>query len=294
MTVKVAVAPDSWGIWFPDDPQQTPSSRFLDEVVEAGFDAIELGPFGYLPTDRNLLKQALDSHGLTLTGAFVFQDFQESGAWSQIQDEVARICELLNAFGSRYLVLLNTMYTDLLTGAPGPTRSLDDDGWKRMMETVHAIGAYAHQQGIRAVYHPHADSFVQHEDEIERFLNASDPETMSLCLDVGHHAYGGGDPVAFMARHHDRIPYLHIKNVDRDVMETVRAHNYPFRKAVDMAAFTTLEDGIVDFVALRDVLTAVHFDGWAVVEQDMYPAPLDKPLPIARRNRQYLHQIGLG
>ena len=32
----------------------------------------------------------------------------------------------------------------------------------------------------------------------------------------------------------------------------------------------------------------------AIVEQDMYPAPFDKPLPIARRTREYLRGIGIG
>lgn len=36
-------APDSWGVWFPDDPGQTPWERFLDEVAAAGYRRIELG-----------------------------------------------------------------------------------------------------------------------------------------------------------------------------------------------------------------------------------------------------------
>jgi inosose dehydratase len=52
--------------------------------------------------------------------------------------------------------------------------------------------------------------------------------------------------------------------------------------------------GAVDFAAFRDALREVNYDGWAVVEQDMYPAPFDKPLPIARRTREYLRNIGIG
>ena len=52
--------------------------------------------------------------------------------------------------------------------------------------------------------------------------------------------------------------------------------------------------GYVDFLAFRDVLRNIGFDGWAVVEQDMYPAPFDKPLPIAKRTRAYLRDIGIG
>ena len=50
-TIRVGSAPDSWGVWFPDDSQQTHYARFLDEVAESGYQWIELGPYGYLPTD---------------------------------------------------------------------------------------------------------------------------------------------------------------------------------------------------------------------------------------------------
>ena len=37
--------------------------------------------------------------------------------------------------------------------------------------------------------------------------------------------------------------------------------------------------GAVDFFAFRDALREVDYNGRAMVEQDMYPAPFDKPLP---------------
>jgi inosose dehydratase len=30
------------------------------------------------------------------------------------------------------------------------------------------------------------------------------------------------------------------------------------------------------------------------VEQDMYPTEFDKPLPIAKRTREYLRTVGIG
>jgi inosose dehydratase len=50
----------------------------------------------------------------------------------------------------------------------------------------------------------------------------------------------------------------------------------------------------VDFLAFRDVLSDIDYEGFAIVEQDMYPAPFDKPLPIAKRTRAYLREIGIG
>ncbi len=56
-SILVGSAPDSWGVWFPDDPNQTPYTRFLDEVAASGYQWIELGPFGYLPTDPETARR---------------------------------------------------------------------------------------------------------------------------------------------------------------------------------------------------------------------------------------------
>ena len=129
---------------------------------------------------------------------------------------------------------------------------------------------------------------------MERFLDDTDPARVSLCLDTGHYAYRGGDCVAFMRKHHERIQYLHIKSVDRDIQKKVEAENIPFARAVGMDMFCEPSEGVVDFIALRDLLGELDYDGWAIVEHDMYPAPFDKPLPIAKRTRSYLREIGLG
>ena len=62
--ITLGTAPDSWGVWFPSDPEQVPADQFLAEVAEAGYEWIELGPYGYLPTDPAELQDQLDAHGL--------------------------------------------------------------------------------------------------------------------------------------------------------------------------------------------------------------------------------------
>ena len=66
-SILVGSAPDSWGVWFPDDPDQTPYTRFLDEVADSGYRWIELGPYGYLPTDPQKLSDELVSSESTRT-----------------------------------------------------------------------------------------------------------------------------------------------------------------------------------------------------------------------------------
>ena len=71
----IGTAPDSWGVWFPDDPQQTPWERFLDEVAESGYKWIELGPYGYLPTDPARLAEELKQRDLQISAGTVFTAF---------------------------------------------------------------------------------------------------------------------------------------------------------------------------------------------------------------------------
>ena len=110
------------------------------------------------------------------------------------------------------------------------------------------------------------------------------PPASSLCLDTGHHAYRGGDPVAFFLKHHARIPYLHLKSVDRQKQEWVERERIPFAIAVGNDMFCEPHTGAVDFIAFRDALRKVDYDGWATVEQDMYPAAVRQAVSNRQEN----------
>ncbi len=135
----------------------------------------------------------------------------------------------------------------------------------------------------------HSDIFA--EPDIEAWLAASEPELPDYCLDVGLHACGGGDPVAFMRTHHARIPAIHLTNIDGAVAERVRAERIPFDEAVARNLFREPGEGAVDYAALRGVLAEVGFAGWAIAE---HPSTFAEPLPPAKRAREYLRQIGIG
>ena len=294
MGAKVATAPDSWGVWFPRDARQVPWRRFLDEVVAAEYEAIELGPFGYLPTDARTLDAELGARGLRLTGGTMAGAFADAAALDGLLRQTERICRLISALGAQFLVLLPATYTDLFSGEVVGPHELDDVAWQRMIQALERIGSIARECGVLALFHPHAQSVVETETVIERLLADTDPGGLGLCLDLGHHAYARGEPVGFLRDHAPRIPYLHLKNVDGAVVERVMAENLPFARAVELGVMCTLDRGAIDYGQVRDVLDAIGFDGWAVVEQDMYPAPEGMPLICARQNRRLLQRVGIG
>ena len=295
MSIRLGSAPDSWGVWFANDAKQTPWKRFLDEIAEVGYEWTELGPYGYLPTELSTLRAELGRRRLRITGCAVIGRLEDPAAWGDLEREVLGAGELLAKLEARFLVLIDDFYTDVRTGTLLDTPSLGPDAWKRLVETTHRVADLAKENfGLRLTFHPHAQTHVETEAQIEKLLLDTDPERVSLCLDTGHHAYTGGDPVRFFKRHHARIPYLHLKSVDREIQKKVQTEGIPFSKAVELGVFCEPSLGAVNCEALRDALREVSYDGWLTVEQDMYPCAFEKPLPIARRTREYLRRIGIG
>ena len=295
MDVKVGSAPDNWGVWFPDDPRQMPWDRFLDEIVEAEYEWTELGPYGYLPTDIDQLRDELTRRGLKVSGTFVMGDLTDPSGWPNVERQLLGAGETLAALGAPYIVLIDGIYTDELTNEQLRPADLTDDQWKHLVDAAHRVATIARDQfGLGVVFHPHAETHVEYEDQIERFLDDTDPALLPICLDTGHHEYRGGDAIRFLSEHHDRLEYLHLKSVDGNLRDRVNREKIPFGKAVEMGLFCDLATGTVDFPALAALLKKIDFQGFAIVEQDMYPCSFDKPLPIAKRNRQYLREAGIG
>ena len=206
MDIKIGIAPDSWGVWFPSDSRQTPWHRYLDEVVEAGYEWTELGPYGYLPPDLPTLKKELNRRKLKVTGTFAMASLEDPSAWPELERQVLGAGELLSNLDAHYLVLIDDVYTNLFTGEPTAPSTLDDSGWERLVDTTHRVARLAKERfGLQLVFHPHAETHVETTEQIIRFLEKTDPELVFLCLDTGHHAYRGGDPVQLMRQYHHRV-----------------------------------------------------------------------------------------
>jgi inosose dehydratase len=294
--LRLGTAPDSWGVWFPDDPHQVPWHRFLDEAAEAGYELIELGPYGYLPTDPEQLRDELGRRGLTLTGGAVFAGLHRGAeAYETALVDYRQEARLLSALGARHVIALPEQYTDMRGGDVLEASRLEPDQWKALTDGYSRLGAVmAEEFGLSLDFHSHADSHVGTQEQIERFLNDTDPAHVSLCLDTGHVAYYGGDNEAIVRAHPDRIGYVHLKQVDPVLVERVHREGLSFADAVRLGAMVEPPNGVPDMPPLLEALAGLDTEIFAIVEQDMYPCPPDAPLPIATRTQKYFTSCGVG
>jgi inosose dehydratase len=295
--LRLGSCPDSWGVWYADDPRQTPWRRFLDEVAEVGYEWLELGPYGYLPTNPSLLGDELAARDLKVAGGTMhgYSGLHRPGALPEILARTRLVAALTVAVGGEHLVFVPVPgFRDDTTGAYLEPGTLDDDGWKTLVRSTNDLGkAMAEEYGLHLQFHHHADSYVETRPQIDRLLAETDPEFVSLCLDTGHLAYGGGDAAQLIADHPDRIGYLHIKQMDPEIVATARRDDLAFGQAVALGASCEPPAGIPDVASVVAALNARGADTFVIVEQDMYPVDFDVPKPIAARTRAYLVQEGI-
>ena len=292
--IRVGSAPDSWGVWFPDDPVQVPWQRFLDEVSACGYEWIELGPYGYLPTDPARLTDELGSRGLKVSAGTVFEQLHRPDSWDAVWSQVEDVAALTKAMGGTHVVVIPDTWRDHKTGAAIEPRELPPEGWKRLATGMDRLGrAVQEEYGLSIAFHPHADSHVGYQADIERFLAETDPALVPLCLDTGHVSYYRGDNLDLIRRYPERIGYLHLKQVDPAVVDRVLAEDIPFPQAVQLGAMTEPPRGVPDLPPLLEAVEELGLDVFAIVEHDLYPCDPDLPFGIARRTHRYIGSCGL-
>jgi inosose dehydratase len=289
--LRIGTAPDSWGVWFPEHPSQIPWPRFLDEVQQAGYRWIELGPYGYLPTDPHQLEDELGQRGLMLSAGTVFTGFHKGDdQWQRAWDQALAVAGLASALGAEHLVVIPDLWRSDATSEVLEARTLTDDQWTALGSGHDKLGkALLEEFGVKQQFHTHADSHVGTHQETERFLAETDARYTNLCLDTGHFAYYGGDAVRLVETHPDRIGYLHLKQVDSDLRFTVLKNDVPFGDAVAMGVMVEPPKGVPDLAPIIEAVSDIDPDIFAIVEQDMFPVEsIDLPLGIATRTREHI------
>lgn len=277
-------APCSWGINYPTG-NAVGWQQYLDEVAAAGYRGTELGPFGYFPADRDLLRRELARRNLTLVGATHVHTFGDRDSAPELMRTLRELAPLLRDLEARHLVIM-----DESNWYPaGREGVLDELGWQGLVATVReAQDVIEGEFGLKASFHPHVGTAVEREPQIDRLLAET---RIDLCFDTGHHAFWGQDPLPYMQRVWGRIAYMHLKNVDAAVRARVLDGSLSIEDSYGAGVMAPLPDGAVDIPAIMRFLEEQDFDGPIVVEQDVAEDAAESPLQLARRNFDFVRAL---
>ena len=257
----------------------------LAKIAQIGYKEIEPAN-GYNNKDAKAFRALLDGLGLSMPSTHT--NYPEAGADMERQLEAQQI------MGIRYTEIrqprpagaaparpavppgayfnpgtgkINNSFTEL--GAFGPYQPpVTLDATKKRAATLNANGKIARKFGIKLFVHNHTGECEKLSDddrcEYDILLAETDPELVTMQLDIAWASISGKDPIQLFKANPGRYELWHIKDVFG--LQTVNPALSPNQRISNMA-FAPVGMGQIDYkkiFAAADVAGLKHF----VVEQD--------------------------
>jgi len=223
----------------------------IEDIAAVGYSGVQFRANAVDDFKPAELKDLLVQHKLTFVALSSGEVSLDEPEESQIAKHVAN-AQFVKDAGGLYVQVLDQLKTYPRTATP--------EECKRLGKLLTDIGKRTADIGVPLGYHNHLNTLSQMSESLNLILDNADPKYVKLELDTAHIVAGGGDPVKEIERYHDRLLFLHLKDVI-DIPANTPKTKYPFK-------FVELGRGRVDFPAVFGALNKVNFRGWAVVELD--------------------------
>jgi sugar phosphate isomerase/epimerase len=211
----------------------------LKRVAEVGYREVEFA--GYYDRGPSEVKSLLSGLGLDAPATHV--------SLNQVQeDELDRTIESARAIGHRYLVV---------PSLPQPQRNRLDF-YREVSDLFNRAGERCRQAGLGLAYHNHAFEFEPLDGQIpyDVLLESTEPELVTMELDLFWIRRGGHDPLAYFERYPGRFALCHVKDMD------------------DSGEMLDVGSGVIDFAAIfarSEQAGLKHY----IVEHDRPESPID-------------------
>jgi len=302
MGMNIGCAPCCWGVDDPKNPHLPHWTQVLQEAATAGYKGIELGPYGYIPLDVDVVRAELNARGLSITAGTIFDDLVNPDNLPSLLKQTREICALIKQlpqlptepgqrFAVPYLVVMDWGHTerDYAAGHCDRAPRLNATQWAAMVEHIRQIATVARDEfGVRAVIHPHAGGYIEFADEIDQIVADIPHDVAGLCLDTGHLYYSGMDPVEWLKKHAARLDYVHFKDIDAAVFEQVLGEHIAFFAACAKGVMCPIGRGVIDYAQVRQTLLDIGYSGYITVEQERDPRNAGSSLTDVMASRTFL------
>ena len=287
--VKLGIAPIAWtNDDMPDLGKENTFEQCVSEMALAGFTGSEVG--NKYPKDPEVLKKALELRGVEICNQW-FSSFLITKPFEEVEKEFRAQLAFLKAMGAKVIGASEQSYSvqgQLDTPIFGHKYEMNDQEWDTFCIGMNKLGKIAKEEyGIALTFHHHMGTVVQSLAEVDRMMENTDPEYVSLLFDTGHFTYCGEDPLEVVKKYVHRLKHVHLKDIRPEVVEQVKKENMSFLAGVRAGAFTIPGDGCINYDPIFKVLEEAGYEGYMVVEAEQDPAKAN-PLEYAIRARKFI------
>ena len=287
--VRLGIAPIAWtNDDMPDLGKENTFEQCVSEMALAGFTGSEVG--NKYPKDPEVLKKALELRGVEICNQW-FSSFLITKPFEEVEKEFRAQLAFLKAMGAKVIGASEQSHSvqgQMDTPIFGHKYEMNDEEWDTFCTGMNKLGKIAKEEyGIALTFHHHMGTVVQSLAEVDRMMENTDPEYVSLLFDTGHFTYCGEDPLEVVKKYVHRIKHVHLKDIRPEVVEQVKKENMSFLAGVRAGAFTIPGDGCINYDPIFKVLEDAGYEGYMVVEAEQDPAKAN-PLEYAIRARKFI------
>lgn len=287
--VKLGIAPIAWtNDDMPDLGKENTFEQCVSEMALAGFTGSEVG--NKYPKDPEVLKKALELRGVEICNQW-FSSFLITKPFEEVEKEFRAQLAFLKAMGAKVIGASEQSHSvqgQMDTPIFGHKYEMNDEEWDTFCTGMNKLGKIAKEEyDIALTFHHHMGTVVQSLAEVDRMVENTDPEYVSLLFDTGHFTYCGEDPLEVVKKYVHRIKHVHLKDIRPEVVEQVKKENMSFLAGVRAGAFTIPGDGCINYDPIFKVLEDAGYEGYMVVEAEQDPAKAN-PLEYAIRARKFI------
>lgn len=287
-----------WEKLVDDDPQRF-FDGMLDGAAEAGLSGIELAPApgGWTNALRAYgsaaaFKKELDNRNLVLSSSYALpvqlkavldatNDASRRLAEQELHENTAEHAAFLREVGCPTLITSTIPRAEFseIEGVEAPAADFDaptdPELLGRVADLLNSIGKVTSNSGLHLAIHTDAYSLASRTADIDALMTQTDPARVKLCIDAGHIALDGGDPLAVIREHAERAPVLHWKDCAAHLPPHTLSGPPMVRHDVMIKYFRVMgPKGVVDWHEWTKILREQQWSGWAVAEIDMSVDPL--------------------
>lgn len=130
-------------------------------------------------------------------------------------------------------------------------------------KTIIEYGNICKDHGVTPCVHPHHNTTIMYEPEIDFVMQNTDPALIGFGPDTAHLAAGKCDPVVIFDRYKERIGFTHMKDLRGSMQGGV------MQDGVEVYDnFREMGEGDIDFDGVFRVLKSAGYDGYLCAELD--------------------------
>lgn len=280
--------------WTNDDlPELGSANTFeqcISEMALAGYEGTEIG--NKYPKNPSVLREYLEPRGLNVASAWLSL-FLTTEKFEVTEAAFIQHRDFLYEVGAKVIVVCeqgNSIQKDLHKSIFTDKPDFTNDEWHKLLEGLEKLGTLANEKDMTLVYHPHMGTGVQTDIEIQRLMDNTDENKVSLLYDTGHLALSGETAIDIFNKYKNRIHHIHFKDIRKHIAQEAKLQNDSFLTSIKKGIFTVPGDGYIDFAPIIKAIENDNYQGWIVVEAEQDPEKAN-PFIYAKKAKDYLNNI---